>query len=240
MSRRQFVIALLVFFGLLFVFGGDVAWAQDGEEGPKSVSLWQLYLYGGIVGFILTALSAASLGLGIEHALSLRRDQMVPPDLIGHIEQLFEEEEYEEVMNICEEQPMMMTNVLAAGLPKLGTGWGNISEAMGEVANMEATKLNQKVSYIGLIASIAPLLGLFGTVTGMIGTFNTIATSPTAPKPAELAGGIQQALVTTCMGLMVAIPTTCLFFFFRNKVVRIVLEINAVVDELMDRFREEA
>lgn len=236
-SRKLVMIALGLILALVFFI--EPALAQEEAPAPKSVSLFQLYLYGGVVGFILTALSFVSLGLSIEHFLSLRRDQMVPPDLIGHVEQLFEEEEYEEVMNLCEEQPTMLTNVVAAGLPKIGTGWENISEAMGEMANMEATKLNQKVSYIGLISSIAPLLGLFGTVTGMIGTFNAIATSTTAPKPSELAGGIQQALVTTCMGLMVAIPSTCLFFFFRNRVTRIILEVNAVVEELMERFREE-
>lgn len=238
MSRRKFLILALLILGL-FVFADPSFAADDEDAGPKQVSWWVMYNYGGIVGYLLTLLSMISLGLSIEHLMSLRRDQMVPPDLIGHIEQLFEEEEFEEVMNLCEDQPTMLTNVLAAGLPKIGTGWGNISEAMGEVANMEATKLNQKVSYIGLISAISPLMGLFGTVTGMIGTFNTIATSTATPKPAELAGGIQQALVTTCMGLMVAIPTTVLFFFFRNRVTRIILEVNAVIEELMDRFRDE-
>ena len=239
MSRRQFVIALLVFFGLLFVFGGDVAWAQDGEEGPKSVSLWQLYLYGGIVGFILTALSAASLGLGIEQALILRRDEMLPPELIDHIEDLFAEESYEKALEVCEERPSLLTNMLAAGLPRLGTTRETLERAMEEAAGLELDRLTQKVSVIGLIAAIAPLLGLFGTVMGMIGTFNTIATSPVAPKPAELAGGIQQALVTTCMGLMVAIPTTVLFFVFRGRLNRAVLEVRAVVAGLMEPFVAE-
>jgi biopolymer transport protein ExbB len=228
---------LLIVVGVLFFDG--VAFAQD-EKGPESVSLWTMYNYGGIVGYLLTILSMISLGLAIEHFLSLRRDQMVPPDLVGHVEELFEEEAFEDVMNVCDDQPTMLTNVLAAGLPKIGTGYANISEAMQEVSTLEATKLNQKVSYIGLIASIAPLMGLFGTVTGMIKTFNTIATSAGSPNPKQLAGGIQQALVTTCMGLMVAIPATVLFFFFRNRVTRIILEINGIIDELMDRFREDA
>lgn len=238
MSRRYFIVIALLVFGLFMMV--DPVFAQDAaDEGPKSVSWWTMYNYGGIVGYLLTILSFISLGLAIEHFMSLRQDQMVPPALVDTVEGLFEDEEYEEVMNICEDQPTMLTNVLAAGLPKIGTGWNNISEAMGEVANMEATKLNQKVSYIGLIASIAPLMGLFGTVTGMIATFNTIANSKAAPKPKELASGIQQALVTTCMGLMVAIPATVLFFFFRNRVVRTILEVNAVIEELMDRFRDE-
>lgn len=237
MSRRPL---LLLGLTLLAVFAFDLpAFAQEGGEEAASVSLFQLYMAGSWPGFILTFMSMTSLGMFIERFIALQQDKMVPPDLVNTVEGLFEDEEYEEVMNICEEQPIMLTNVLAAGLPKIGTGWDNISEAMGEVASREATIMNQKISYVGLIASIAPLIGLFGTVLGMIATFNTIATSTTAPKPAELARGIQMALVTTCMGLMVAIPATVFFFFLANRVTRIVLEVNAIVEELMDRFREE-
>jgi biopolymer transport protein ExbB len=56
-----------------------------------------------------------------------------------------------------------------------------------------------------LIATVSPLLGLLGTVLGMVGVFRTIATS-TSPDPTMLAGGIWEALITTVMGLVVAIP----------------------------------
>ena len=60
---------------------------------------------------------------------------------------------------------------------------------------------------LGLIGSIAPMLGLTGTVLGMIRAFNTIASTEGAATPTQLASGISQALVTTLMGLVVAIPT---------------------------------
>jgi biopolymer transport protein ExbB len=142
-------------------------------------------------------------------------------------------------MNLCETQPTFLTNVLAAALPKIGTGFDNIERAMGEVGDLEATKLNQKISYISLIANLAPMIGLFGTVSGMIGAFNTIATAKTAPTPAELAGGIQQALVTTFLGLLVAIPMLCAYFYFKNRVQRIIMEVGSITEELMERFREE-
>jgi len=80
------------------------------------------------------------------------------------------------------------------------------------------------------------MLGLLGTVQGMIGAFKKIS-GTAAPKPGELAGEIQLALVTTFLGLLVAIPVMCIFQFFKNRVQRIVLEVGAISGELMARFR---
>ena len=109
MSRRQFALFSSLLVAGLFMVGAP-AFAEDGQV--QSVSWWVMYNYGGIVGYLLTNLSFISLGLSIEHFMSLRQDQMVPPQLIDTVEGLFEDEEYEEVMNICEDQPTMLTNVL--------------------------------------------------------------------------------------------------------------------------------
>ena len=65
--------------------------------------------------------------------------------------------------------------------------------------------MEKGLSWLGLIATIAPLLGLTGTVTGMIKAFMVIASS-TNVNPSMLAGGIWEALITTAAGLLVAIP----------------------------------
>ncbi len=66
---------------------------------------------------------------------------------------------------------------------------------------------------------------------------HVIARSETSPKPADLADGISQALVTTFLGLLVAIPMTVLFVIFRNKIVSIILEVGSLTEELMGRFK---
>ncbi len=233
------LIVMLVMVAMSVAFA-DTAWAQDGAStaAPKT-SMLQMIKYGGPIGYFIIVMNIVGIGLVIEHFITIRRDALVPPDLLAHIERLFEEEEYEEVMTLCETQPCFFTNVLAAGLPKIGTGYENIEKAMAEVGEMEATKLQQKISYINLIANIAPLCGLLGTVSGMVSAFNTIANSPVAPEPKELAGGIQQALVTTVLGLVVCIPLTIFYFFFRNRVARVIMEIGAITEELMEKFRDE-
>ena len=84
-----------------------------------------------------------------------------------------------------------------------------------------------------MIGSIAPMLGLTGTVLGMIEAFTTIAGLVGVARPQELAGGIGQALLTTLLGLLVAIPTMVAFSYFRNKIDSLVAEIGKRVERVM-------
>jgi biopolymer transport protein ExbB len=77
------------------------------------------------------------------------------------------------------------------------------------------------------------MLGLLGTVQGMITAFNQLASSQQAPKPAELAGGISQALITTFEGLVVAIPAMVAYSLFRSQIDHLVAEAGKRVERIM-------
>ena len=129
-----------------------------------------------------------------------------------------------------------MTRVIGAGLPKINHGFEVMTEAAHKAAENEAVRLHQKISWLALLGNIGPMLGLLGTVWGMILSFNKIAKIG-SPDPAELADGISIALVTTVLGLVVAIPTMAFFFYFRNRVVRSMTDVEAIVADLYERFR---
>ncbi|HMQ21330.1 MAG TPA: MotA/TolQ/ExbB proton channel family protein, partial [Planctomycetota bacterium] len=152
------------------------------------------------------------------------------------IEALFEEQKFQEAVEVCEAEPCFLTNTVGAGLAKLGHSYETIQVAYEEMHDEEEIKLHQKIGWLSLIAAVSPMLGLLGTVNGMIDTFGEIAAKPSV-KPNDLAGGIKGALVTTMLGLIVAIPVTACFVFFKNRVVLASLEIGAIVEELFDRFR---
>ena len=82
---------------------------------------------------------------------------------------------------------------------------------LAEAVFKETPELNKGLLIIKVISVVAPLMGLLGTVTGMIKTFQAITLYGTG-DPKLMAGGISQALVTTVLGLTVAIPTTCLLY----------------------------
>ena len=88
-----------------------------------------------------------------------------------------------------------------------------------------------------LIANVAPMMGLLGTVMGMVAAFNEIAASKGQANPADLASGISQALLTTMLGLIVAIPVTAAFAFLRNRLIKTIIETGAIVEDLFERFR---
>jgi biopolymer transport protein ExbB len=92
---------------------------------------------------------------------------------------------------------------------------------------------------MALIGTIAPMVGLFGTVDGMIRSFIVIANTNTTPKPAELAAGISTALVTTIVGLAIAIPAMGAFNILKNRVQRLVFEVGVVSESLMSRFEAQ-
>ncbi|MFT6098537.1 MAG: biopolymer transport protein ExbB [Arenicella sp.] len=91
---------------------------------------------------------------------------------------------------------------------------------LGEAMLKESPKLNAWVMFVKIIAVVAPLLGLLGTVTGMIQTFQAI-TLYGAGDPQTMAGGISQALVTTVLGLVVAIPMVFLHWLASSRAKRI-------------------
>ncbi len=96
-----------------------------------------------------------------------------------------------------------------------------MQEAIEEAILSELPPLKRFLSAIGIMGSISPLLGLLGTVSGMISTFNVI-TRFGSGDPKLLSGGISEALITTEVGLAIAIPVLLLHNHLSNRVEEII------------------
>ena len=106
----------------------------------------------------------------------------------------------------CESQPEKpLAKVILAGINFKHMQREDMENAIQETILREIPPLEKYLSTMGMLAAIAPLLGLLGTVTGMINTFHMITFYGTG-DPRMMSGGISEALVTTMLGLMVAIP----------------------------------
>jgi len=109
--------------------------------------------------------------------------------------------------------------VALAGINAFGKPDEEKEAAMESALLAEAPKLERSLSLLAALAAVAPLLGLLGTVSGMIATFNTISAAGTG-NPRLLSGGISEALITTQLGLMVAIPLLLVYAWLRRWVER--------------------
>ncbi len=206
------------------------------------ISLWQVVQSGGMVGYLILVMSLAALALIIRNFITLQRRRLLPDPLEAELEELLQKHEYEQARQVCGDNPSFLAHVIGAGLTQVGSMFGffDMQNAMQETSEREISRLYRKLEYLAFIASTAPMLGLLGTVLGMIKAFNEISLSEGAAQPSQLAGGISEALVTTCLGLIVAIPTMFFVAFFRNRIDSTVSEAEIVVEKLMGRFRRQS
>jgi len=107
--------------------------------------------------------------------------------------------------------------VLKAGLECRDMSRTDMENALQEAILNEIPSMERFLSTLGMLAAIAPLLGLLGTVTGMINTFHVINYYGTG-DPRMMSGGISEALVTTMLGLSVAIPIMLVHTLLTRKV----------------------
>ena len=189
---------------------------------------------------VFLALSFVLVAVSVLNILALRRDSIIPPALVEGFEANLNEKKYQEAYELAKADDSMLGRVLAAGLGKLSAGYAQAIEAMQEVSEDESMKLDHRLSYVALIGTLAPMFGLLGTVDGMVASFQVIASSTTQPKPSELAEGISMALITTLVGLWLAIPAIALFGLLRNRMARFVLEVGILSEGLMGRFGKKA
>jgi biopolymer transport protein ExbB len=114
--------------------------------------------------------------------------------------------------------------VIRAGLAVAQQTPQLMEQAMEDAATDELPHVERHLRWLATIAQVATLLGLLGTVTGMVRAFQTIqqkATGGNPVSPADLAGGIWEALLTTVAGLIVAIPTIVAYNYLVNRAAEI-------------------
>jgi biopolymer transport protein ExbB len=182
-----------------------------------------------LISFVLVALIMMNL-------LQVRRDVLLPTAFVEEFEQKLNAKDFQAAYEFARSDESFVARVLAAGMGRLSRGYEEAVEGMQEAGEDENMALEHRLSYVALIGTIAPMMGLMGTVQGMISSFDVIATSAVAPKPSQLADGISTALVTTLIGLMLAVPAMVFYGILKNRIQRLVLEIGMVSEGLMGRF----
>lgn len=183
---------------------------------PDNLLVYYIKALGVTFVIVFVALSFALVALLVMCFLQLRRTVLMPPDLIEGFETHLDKKEFQQAYELAKADDSYLGRVLSVGLVKLQVGRQQAFDAMRETQAEEAMQLEHKISYVSLIGALAPMFGLLGTVSGMVSAFTVIAQSATQPKHHELASGISQALVTTLIGLWIAIPAVACFSLFRN------------------------
>ncbi len=161
---------------------------------------------GGIIAYVIVVLGGVALLMIIGRAFFLLRSQSNTGKMVEEITPLVEKGNLNQALKHLKPRQGATARVLAATVRNLESDPHHLEDIISESILHETPYLERFESAIMVFAAVAPLLGLLGTVTGMISTFDVITEFGTG-DPKLLSGGISEALITTQLGLAVAIPT---------------------------------
>ena len=160
---------------------------------------------GGVIGYVIVGLGITGLLLVLARVLFLLRAGSRVRRITKIVYEKIESGEGKEAYNAVKHFKGSVARVIRATLRNITSDREHIENIVTESIINESRALDRFANFILVIAAVSPLLGLLGTVTGMINTFDVITIYGTG-EPKLLSGGISEALVTTMLGLMVAIP----------------------------------
>ncbi|MBT3343314.1 MAG: flagellar motor protein MotA [Gemmatimonadetes bacterium] len=208
--------------------------------------LWgSMAITGKMVVLILAALSIYSYVVMVDRILVLRRNQQRSSAFAQQIEGSNDADQIAAVArSAAEEGDCSLGSVIEAGLreytslttdgqPEAVVVEG-VDEAVSRELDMAILSLRTRLSGMATISGVAPFLGLFGTVTGLIAAFRGIAETGSGGL-ATVSGGISEALVTTVIGLFVAMPSLWAYNFFTNKIDVIAVELDNEASGVVSR-----
>ncbi|MGH9488198.1 MAG: MotA/TolQ/ExbB proton channel family protein [Terriglobales bacterium] len=222
----------------------------NGEMQTGALGLWRSMGWSAkavvIVLFIMSVLSiAVFVDRLIAYGNTKKESRLFAPKVAGALKQ----GRLDEAMKVAETyKKSHLAKVVSAGLGEFQAHQNSTEISGGEIeASQRALGRSQAIEHnelkrgLGMLATIgatAPFVGLFGTVLGIIHAFTSISVEKTTGLSA-VAGGISEALVTTAVGLFVAIPAVWFYNYFSGKVDAFDIEMDNSGSELIDYFLKQ-
>ncbi|HEY6270538.1 MAG TPA: MotA/TolQ/ExbB proton channel family protein [Terriglobales bacterium] len=222
---------------------------QEGQPtvGFDPVSMWHSMGWPArLVVIALVIMSAWSIGVMIDrwiaYSAARKQSRFFAPAVAGALK----DGKIDEAVRIAEDNKRShLAKVVTAGLQEFqahqmsaeipGEEIEASKRALERASAIVHAELKRGVSSLATIGSTAPFVGLFGTVLGIIHAFQSISSSGTVGI-AAVAGGISEALVTTAIGLFVAIPAVWVYNYFTGKIEAFDVEMDNSSSELIDYF----
>ncbi len=180
--------------------------------------------------YFMGFLSIVSVSIMIERYFALKKISSSSTTMATGFKGVLKSQNLDEIQNLSNDEVSLEGRALGYGLNFVKAhGQNGLDELFNSFKNVEKPALEKNLNILGTIASNAPYVGLLGTVMGIMKAFNDLATAPASGNEAVMAG-IGHALVSTAIGLAVAIPAVVAFNFFQKKVGLILSNIDAARD----------
>ena len=239
---------LMSFLGMKAI--GLLLFLQEGEDMGAHFSLTEMIKnlrgIGIAVVIILLLMSMYSIAIMVERFLTYSAAKKQSREFAPRVAQALKNDRIEEAINISDKHKKShLAMVVNAGLQEFraheapsdisGDEIESSKRALQRAIAIKSAEFKRGLSGLATIGSTAPFVGLFGTVFGIINAFTGMKSAESAGIGA-VAGGIAEALLTTALGLAVAVPAVWLFNYFTGKVDGFIIEMDNSASELIDYF----
>jgi len=228
---------MLVLFTVLCSI--PIAYAQQTDvpgsaEDILPSTMWDKITSTGLTGLILILVSIIGAAYALERTFNLRRDKIVPNGLLESAQDLWAKQHYDKILEQQGDHHSTLGRIIKTLVKNKHCKTADLSMMAGDISSRELKIQMQRAYPLAVVATISPLLGLMGTVIGMIGAFDAVAHANTMGDPSIMAESISYALVTTAMGLIIAVPALALYHYFRIRTQSFALLLEERVNDMIN------
>ena len=244
MATRGLIRTMMRLAALAGALGATAAWAQMPGPAPKgervitqSLTLMDLLEKGGVMMYVLGAVSVLGVAMVIYLFVVLRREHIAPAALRRQVMNRINSGNLDEVRMACHYRACALSEITLVALDFIEANPAVDPALLKDVVEGEgsrqAVSIQGQTQYLLDVAVISPMVGLLGTVFGMVHAFGVVALDLAKAKPMLLAGGVAEALINTAGGLIVGIPAMMFYAYFRGQSAKLVSHLESVSTEIL-------
>ena len=190
-------------------------------ETAAEVSYMDLIMKGGIMMIPLFLLSVVAVFIFFDRYFYLRGQMRLEPVFFDKLNELIRSGKVEAAISLCESTNSSESRILMKGLQNLGRPIREIQDRMEMEGKLEVYNYEGNLYYLGVIASIAPMMGFIGTIIGVIKIFYNISLADNI-SISLISGGLYEKLIASGVGLTIGIISYAAYHFLNNRINKLV------------------
>ncbi len=193
---------------------------------------------GGLVFYILLFVAVAAVVVYFERLLELRRAHIDCQDFLKGVINVLDRGSVDEALSICEDTDAPVANIVAAAIRSRRSSARVLREVVDAQGRSEVSRLDRRIYTLSMIAQIAPLLGLLGTISGFVKAVLAVNAQTLAVR-SDLVSIALSSLSCAAMGIAIAVPAIVMSCSLRNRLDRIVSNLELSATQIIGYFAEK-
>ncbi|HBC80303.1 MAG TPA: biopolymer transporter ExbB [Bacteroidales bacterium] len=190
----------------------------------QATTILDLLMKGGIIMIPIVLLSIISFYIFIERIVYIRRSASIQQGLVTAISNEVLNGNPKNALLHARNNQSAIGRILESGIEKLGKPQGEVERNIETTTNLEITKMEKNTGYLGIIASVAPMLGFIGTIAGVIKIFYNISLADNI-SIGIIAGGLYQKMICSGAGLIVGVLAYAAYHYIQMRIDRYLIKL---------------